>query len=306
MKLTQQILNGFDKLHLKVYEQKLFRDLDKSLRGLFPSASFVAESLNHLVMSDKKYTFIYNVNYLPFHTRDNDWLAEYIIEMTKFKRNLESKKEISFASAKRYVEGSAKFQALRNAYENNLVREFMIKLLDKDSKNLLLNSEDMNSLRQDTNYDLLFREKVVKAMSALGMGKGIAEEYIERNLDVWYKKVMYKTFYNRLRKDAGHINKEQCQVLAENDIQLWESMATKELQYLHLWLSARENKHYQDHKDVIDRVGTATPIMKITPAQVFKLNNEVRQVRNDYKNTVVLATNRIKALQANITPEKSM
>ena len=46
--------------------------------------------------------------------------------------------------------------------------------------------------------------------------------------------------------------------------------------------------------------------MKITPAQVFKLNNEVRQVRNDYKNTVVLATNRIKALQANITPEKNM
>ena len=305
MKLKQQILNGFDKLHLKVYEQKLFRDLDKVLLGLFPSVPFVAESLNYLVMSDKKYTFIYNVNYLPFHTRDNDWLAEYVMKMTK--RSLDNKKEISFDSAKRYVETSSKFQALRNEYENNLVREFMINLLDKDSANFFVSSEDKVSLRQDSNYDLLFREKVVKAMSALGMGKGIAEEYIERNLGLWHVKVMHRTFFNRVENGYANImDKAQRQKLAKNDSVAWESFANKELQYLHLWLLARENIYYKDHKDVIDRVGMSNAFAKMNHAQVYKLHAEVRQVRTEYNKMLIETLHQVDHSQVEDTQGKSL
>lgn len=54
MKLKQKILNGFDKLHLKIYEQQLFMTLDKSLQGLFPSEAFITQTLDNLNMADKK------------------------------------------------------------------------------------------------------------------------------------------------------------------------------------------------------------------------------------------------------------
>jgi len=131
MKLKQKILNGFDKLHLKIYEQQLFMTLDKSLQGLFPSEAFITQTLDNLNMADKKYTFIYNVNFLPFHINDDDWLAEYVMAMTKFKRDLKDIK-ISFDSVKHYIKTSAKFNALRKEYENNLVRAYIKKLLDEN------------------------------------------------------------------------------------------------------------------------------------------------------------------------------
>jgi len=286
MKLKQKILNGFDKLHLKIYEQQLFMTLDKSLQGLFPSEAFITQTLDNLNMADKKYTFIYNVNFLPFHINDDDWLAEYVMAMTKFKRDLKDIK-ISFDGVKKYIKTSAKFNALRKEYENNLVRAYIKKLLDENSDDFFLSKKEKVNFMKNRNLDQVFPEKVAKVMMAFGLSYGAIEEHIERNLDLWHHKTMHKTFYNRIEQNnIGKINREQRFNLSIDNPVLWESFASKELKFFQLWMLEREKKHYDQHKDTIDRVGTATANMKISSAQAYKLSAEVRQAHTEYNKVV--------------------
>lgn len=223
---------------------------------------------------------------MPFHINDDDWLAEYVMEMTKFKRDLKDIK-ISFDSVKHYIKTSAKFNALRKEYENNLVRAYIKKLLDENSDDFFLSKKEKVNFMKNRNLDQVFPEKVAKVMMVFGLSYGATEEHIERNLDLWHHKTMHQTFYNRIEQNnIGKINREQRLNLSIDNPVLWESFASKELKFFQLWMLEREKKHYDQHKDTIDRVGTATANMKISAAQAYKLSAEVRQAHTEYNKVV--------------------
>lgn len=306
MKLKQKILNGFDKLHLKIYEQQLFMTLDESLKGFFPCESFIEQTLNLISLADKKYTFIHNVNFLPFNTRNSDWLAEYIIEMTRFRRNLKNKKEIPFNSVKRYVETSEKFKTLRDEYEYRLVRQYIKNLLNNNMDDFFVKKAEKAKLMKDSSYDLVFRKKVVAAITSLGIPQGVVDECIERSLDIWHKPTMHKTFYNRLEQEPNQINREQRYNLSTNNPLLWESLAKKELQFFNLWVSAREDEHIVKYEDVLKRVNAPILVKKMSQAHSYKLNAEVRQARNEYKKVLKQASQEVSHTQVKGQIEKGL
>jgi len=286
MQIKQKLKNSFNHIHLKLNEKKYLTELDKHFGDFFPSKNFVMQNLSNLSMQDRKYKFVYNVIHLPFHTRDVEWLTNYIMDKIQKTPRLSVLSDIPYNTLKRYVETSSNFIARRNQYEKDLVCGYINNWLHECCDDYYLKAEQKQKYEKKRNFDEIFREKVVNAISLLGIDSSIVNLYLEESAHMWRKCVMQKTFMNRLQNSSYFkqfaLNDDQRILLSKNNPQVWEKFVNKEFDFMNLWLAVREVKYYQQNKRVVDKAGTITPAMQLIDYKVYRLRDEKSSMRFEY------------------------
>lgn len=314
--------------------QQEINALRKYIPAMFPTKNMnltksevdLAQDINDNIIRNLEYnesrpTNIYNEDYLPFHTRDNAWLAKYLNTVIKEMANEEKKLErivkkfdhqvyhdhfmdksanktqdkvvvlvdqskdtqIKMAHIQRFVETDLFFAQARNAYEEDLVRAQIQFMMHSKTPNGILLSRKYDPVtntstispdydpflaRQQRNADKLFRQGVISAMHQLGVSRRSTEYALEKYADLWLEETMTDAFYNKY-KLVPH-RKETF-----NDEISWYSINIQRENVKDAWLSLRKNKYYQEHKEIIDELGLATPNMKMSEEDLQNLKEEI-------------------------------
>lgn len=273
-KLTK-LLDLFHKGHVKDVPKKTvkmradFMALNQILPGVFPtnpkswSNEYVDEDLTLLIADN-----------LPHHTRDNAWLARYLQHLaTEYHHN----QDLALKNAEMFVATSLDFDKYRCQYEQNLVKTRIQELWDDSRSALSLLSHDRaGRFDHNVNYDKMFRQTVVNDMTAVGIDPHSVEVGLETNANLWREGAMLQTFKNRYYP-------------IESEMTLGSFL--RRGKHEDAWLKLREYEYYQDHKAVVDEVGSTTNAMMITPYQVgvlTQINEKFHQKRQ-----AVLAKNKL-------------
>lgn len=279
MKLKQILFNQFNQIHVKKEEREAFKQLDAYVETFFPNVPAIAKRLWEVRNSNTEHVLVQhfgafdscNLYNLPFHTRDNKWLARFLrhytennvwfTEYMQANHQIDTKvpnKMIPLATVERYVATSKKFDAKRNQYEQDVVHAYIKNWVDLDANDFFYTKERKDEFKQDLNYDQVFRDKVCLAMSFLGLNQDSVEKSLELNANLWRKNVMETAFENHIQVAYVKDFKDPVK-LAERD----ENGKNKLDQYKDCWLSLRERNYYLKHQAVIDKLKLATPTMKM-------------------------------------------
>ena len=72
-------------------------------------------------------------------------------------------------------------------------------------------------------------------------------------------------------------------LLSANYPDEWRRYATKELSYMKLWTSLRENEYYKAHQEVVDKAHTATLAMEFSDDKIAGIKKEMKKIRAEYR-----------------------
>lgn len=305
MKLKDFLGNKFSKniLKQKQYPQILDTCLGDCLDYMFPGEGFVHFYLRD-VMRDIKKVKVADIRplfqksndsrNLIFHIRDDAWLATHL--QTYIQRftcpELENLGTLSLETIQKFVATSPVFNAKRCEFEQHIIKSYISECLDCRCDDFYSRSIEKILETGSANYDKLFRSRVINAMNFLGVDRFKTEEGLEINAGLWRQKVMGLTFANRYpnlkvtysqgrtfqiphedvvdtksayHKYVNHRNVKESYLLPREDLQD-SSRAIYDN-----WMCLREYEYYQEHKRVIDQLGTATKNMKTSPKTIKKI-----------------------------------
>lgn len=266
-------------------QERVFAFLERHLRNMFPSADAVQQWIKNVKHEAYRPNNIYTAEFLPFHTRDNLWLAKYTVQSVQPENT-----NIKFADVKAFVANSTAFDTARNQYELDLVKAQIQFLMDpKHMPNglmMLASLEDQREWsRERKNKDTCecFRGDVVRAMRALGLNQHTTEVGLEINADLWRRQNMESTFQWHYESIAAWHPTELRHLLAEHHMTRTE-LDQMGAQYREIWLKLREYQYYYDHKAIIDELGTATDNMKMSTDEACQLAVQAAHWHQRYKN----------------------
>lgn len=187
---------------------------------------------------------------LPCHLRNIDWLTSLIVK----KYDLSSLGEDII---KEYIRNSSYFNQLRSEYEQRIIK-WQINWMMNDGNNWIVDSD---FYLFSPMCDYMFRKGIVDTLSAIGMNIDAIEEGIEKNADIWRNSHMNLAFYNEFYPVNHYL-------LAKQDD---EKLEEPNSEFKEAWLKYRKYQYYQEHKESVDKYGTPTPEMLITPEEAKKL-----------------------------------
>lgn len=220
-------------------EEQIYELLEKEIKSFFPKSGDWSSSCftkaNDL-----------NMEYLPCHLRDNEWLAK----MLQQEKHLQY---ISLDKILNYINNSKIFAGLRHNYELNIVK-YQIDLINSNDNNLFVDK----SLGKDycvfiPQSEIAFRKTVSETLTAIGINNDVIEEGLEKYADIWRKKYMSETFDNKYYNTLDIINYG---IEAPSQV------------HKNVWLKMREYEYYCNHKNSVDLYGEVTDNMKMSPEEV--------------------------------------
>lgn len=197
------------------------------------------------------------------HLRDENWLATRLQSM-----GLE---DVPFLDILEYVATSPEFTKMRYAYELSIVKWQIEWMRSGGDGWLVPKGYGEDFVMMDENYDIAFRKGIVLTLTAINMNPDVIEEGIERNADLWRVDLMRSAYHNTYRYPAF------C------DINL--SDIPEDSEHEEKWINLRMYEYYQEHKESVDRYGTPTPEMLITPEEALELREYLstkHQEKKDY------------------------
>ena len=264
MKLKKLLSKAFEQRALKATANANldFETLEGYLPTIFPEDTDWGIILEVLEVLDRKDTERQNADFLPFHTRDEKWLAKYVYSTVK---EAEPETAVKFANVKKFVATSRDFDAFRRRYEENLTRE-QIKFIYNDYVFSGENAYFRHLDDQKNNLDKAFRNEVVKTLTYMGVDEHSVEIGLEKNADLWRERTMLQSFNNRFYPE----NRED-----KNDKSLWRNNPHNMREHRDAWLRLRECMYYQEHKDIIDELGLATKNMRMSDHECINLSSRV-------------------------------
>lgn len=310
------LLNLFDKKSLQ--DNKKIEEEFDILRSYVPEV-FSINTDYQLGKIQNNNTFWFskhNKDLVPFHTRDSFWLAKYILNLIKeqSKKNKQFQNElkkinnkfnqkypyqvneinndnslvvlyndddhtkIKFNTIKKFIETDKEFDNARNQYEVNLVELQIRNLIDYKNCKDNINFNDTNSYHplfspQKSNPDKVFYETIVNSMKKIGINQHSIQVGLEVYAPLWRKELMIEAYYNK------YCNKE---TVKSSD---WHQLVVA-VNFEKLWLQQREYQYYQEHHKIIDELGLATPIMKISEKQADNLNKKINSIDNIHQTII--------------------
>ncbi len=326
-----KFLKKFNQKDLAIDAKTIQRDFDllrKYLSDMFPTDAstsfapfnrFLTEDLNDYIIAniksdDNRPQNLYTEELLPFHTRDNLWLAKYIQESIKYinkihqliheknipdnvnplnqNKGAKSKQpKIKFTHILKFIENSSDFDTTRNLFEVDVIRaqiRYMMKA--KQPNGLLMKSEynptyglfmlksvyEPATARTYRNCDKTFRQGVLYAAEQLGVNLHSAEIALEKHADLWRTETMTDAFYNQYRLVPTKKGTSE-------DAFNWYSINFECEKIKPIWLKRREYQYYLEHKEIIDELGTVTPAMKMSTEELNKIDEEIAIWRKHYR-----------------------
>ncbi len=273
--------------------------LDSYLSSFFASEKNVQQALVHLNRFERDVLDKYDVKHLPFHTRDNKWLVQYILaclnEVRCMQFNEKEKdptvqvlKYITPQTIVSYITQSPNFKAQRAEYEENVVKAYIKILKDAKIDDFQVHDYEKRIYRNKPDYDKIFRIKIVKAMRFLCFNARSYEPAIEKNADLWRDQVRRQTFAN-----IYHLNK----YLDEETVKKLKFFAPRMFAEINnllediyqTWAAARDYVYYCENQETIDKLNLATPNMKMSEVEYRKMNRKVMVKIAQYKEMVAKA-----------------
>lgn len=198
--------------------------------------------------------------YLPCHLRDNLWLSKLMWQNLS-----EIGVDIPLNKIRKFVSTSENFQELRHAYELEIVK-WQIDFIKNGGENWLApKGYDEASFLFGEDVDKIIRGGVSRTLQSIGMNYDVIEEGLEKYSDEWRPSSMMLGFKNKFEKPMFlGISPEPAS---------WEHRQN--------WLANREYKYYLEHKDSVDKYGTPTSAMKMTPEEHRELISVLNKQNND-------------------------
>lgn len=162
----QEFVRNLDHNHFQIEHDELLdaNKLINKLDVIFPHQIVVDQLLDQLYQrkfSEALRRDVYTAEYLPFHTRDNAWLAKYVRAVINQDPTCDA---VYDGSITEFVETSPFFARKRDAYEQNLVRAQMTRELK-------------NGAQADAN----FYHGVTHACRIFGLDRRTVESNLEQN-----------------------------------------------------------------------------------------------------------------------------
>lgn len=267
--------------------------LDSHLLDIFPNLAFVEQNvkmlkdikMSEVLVNGQKIT---SEHFLPFYVNDNDWLEVYF--GNKFKTQ-----NLSYETIRKYIDNSPKFAAAREQYEENVVRCYLNEYKNFKSDDFYADMENKYFLRNSINYDKIFRHEVKSAMNKLGLSAKSIEYSLEKNAPLWRDESMTVAFLNRypdcgVRDYVRHGYRFEDGLIEEQDSKpnfyaerSWRLLPLSKLSeqqrtLYNVWKSLREFEYYQENKKTIDKLGLATPNMKMNLKEAISLYSKLQSL----------------------------
>jgi len=299
MKLSYTQDKQFPQTHLKSNVL-----LDECLKTLFPNEEYILDNLKNITRKDKSFTLSYNKGYLAYHTCDTNWLAKYLEMAYNHLQSLKTTrlnpqeqtaltKKIPFSYIRNYVETSPKFDALRSQYEQKLVGAYIQLTQDNKKDDFFAKSIVKIADAQHPQYERLLRDRFVAAMQHLGMDKFRAEIGIELNAHLWRDNARFQTFLNNFRKyDMRNLTGSKG-LMARYNTPAWVKLVNMGEQLYEKWSQLAEYDYYQQHRRIIDQLGTVNSHMLIPEDKAAKLEKEVEAMQFTFECMLFDATQKI-------------
>ena len=311
MKLKNLMVDNFEIARLRKLKDEYFQILDNHLNYLFLGKAFAHQNIQELKRDDKKITRIYNDRYLPFHTRDNDWLVKFINKkynndlktinnLTKRGVAAEKIKYVPVDYIQAYVGKSSRFEHKRREYEGNLVGAYLDIGMSSRENDFYANVETKKEEQKNANFDFLFRNRVVNAMKYLGLKDNTIESAIESKADLWRDKARKLAFVNTFNKRRIMLKQQDRAFLEKHNPQAVRKLRIAENTLFKTWNALRDMKYYKQHKAVIDGMKIATPYMRINAELEYKLTVNTQKLGYHYQKQIIdcnIFLNQLKAEQ---------
>ncbi len=197
------------------------------------------------------------------------------------------KNSVRLSTIKKFVTTYEEYDKARKSYEEDLTRAQISYMMENNTPNQILPESEIEpyddpiyaqtgfnykSYTLNVNADKIFYQCVMQAMNNLGLDKHSTELSLEKNAGIWRKKMMLNAYFSRILNTVENVNDDMKGYDTRKLI--FDKYQSKE----NYWLLLREYEYYQDHKDIIDELGTATETMKATETQVKTWRRMVKKI----------------------------
>ena len=191
---------------------------------------------------------------LPCHLTNTKWMAELMA-----KELLSKGKVVRVQDIENFLETSERFQELRHNYELEIVK-WQIDYMRNDGEGYLLpKGHDEISFLTNPNIAELFRESVVRTLSAIGISRASIEEGLERNSAMWLESYLRRGFANAF----------------EPTFYYYGSPDPASEQFKKDWLKLKRHTYYTQHKKAVDLFNDNAATMRFSQAEVARLYRAV-------------------------------
>lgn len=276
--------------------QAIYAVLDKCCEYFFPNESFITTNLRMLDRESKaKSKETFEAMLLPFHTRDEKWLAKYTESVYQLCRTLQKfddpsvKKtfetvlpEIEFAIFQKYVKESPYFAQKRAQYELQLVKGCIDLATNEKISDFLTSADAKAKLRSSISYDWLIRDRISRMGDFLGLHQEVVNDGIELYEDDWRPYARRVTFNNNYNPRGILLHNDHAW-LRNNQPEVFKSIRNLENEFYENWNKFRDYNDYQDNCKVYERLNKVTPSMKMSPAEAEQLRQRNIQLAEIYK-----------------------
>lgn len=316
MKLHHLIREQFSNLKLKTQQKHYPRVLDTTLKDcldyMFPGEGFIRFYMRELMRDVKKtevtdirtlFNNVVDPRNLMFHIRDNLWLAQHLSCYAE--RLAGDNQKIPLSTLENFVGSSLVFDRKRREFEKNMVKAYIGECLNYRVDDFYSKSVEKIIETSSTNYDKLFRARVVNAMNFLGVDARSIEEGLELNGDLWQDEVMGVTFANRYAHLGVTASQGETFQIPNDDIMQTKSAYHKYAKHRNLkeshlippeelnsdarevydnWMALRRYEYQQKHQDVIKKLNKANfKQTKLNTKEVRRITEFLAQ--NDKQNS---------------------
>lgn len=296
MKLTKIKPVFFTKENIKM--QEAFQFLDQYLDDIFPDKVITKNVIKNLNLKDREANFIFHVKMLPFHMRDHVWLAMYIeralTQLQALQNNEEvtdkvkAKKLLPYCNLQRknfyfspsyealpvdtrtiikYVKTSPKFIAKRAEYEQDMARAYIENWVVNGKQNFYYSYFEKLEIESDVDYAKIFPNKIIEAMTSLGIAKKNVEIALAASTNIWLRSALRKTFVNR----NNLYSVANLDLLKKYDLGAYQTLINNKYPSMENWTDIMENEYYKSNKKMIDKYGVASSKMKMDSKQIAAL-----------------------------------
>ena len=265
MKLSK-LTNTFSQNHLADAVTRQLADFEV-LRAILPEAFPDVDRIATLwpPMRDDEYSKIVSPINLPLHTRDDAWLALYLIQTLKFSSPYPFQApRVKYANAKEFVKIDPEFGLERNRYEQDVVKFLIKELMHADQNPNSLKAHTQAIIRNSFAPDMTFYDTIMKTATRYGLDEDCIKNSLEINADLWREANMNLAFDNQCLRP---IWEKQGQLPFDQ----YQTMLNQVSAHRHNFVAMREYQYYQTHHAVIDALNLATDNMKM-PTPVYTQN----------------------------------
>lgn len=222
-------------------------------------------------LHNSKQVNIYSENFLPFYIGDNVYLMKYVYKIVK--EHEKNDYDISPKNIKKFIQENPEFKAKRDQYEQLFTAKQIEYMLNKPIPNAFMDEKYSPYFNKNfPNYDIVFREEVVRSLTMLGFNQRNVELSLEKNASLWLKQTMIISFENQFYPLADIIETH-----GEFDA-WWQRLAKFKQKHQEEWLKRREFNHYREHREIIDAAGCATRNMRMSIQEVTMVDAKLARM----------------------------